>query len=69
MAIKISRLTGLAEQADVNTLWSHINATIQGLHTQCGWSPFSGMTARGQVRRVIHRGQVVFQDGKIKTIY
>lgn len=37
----------------------------QGLHTKCGWSPFSGTTVRGQVRRVRLRGHVVFEDGEI----
>jgi dihydroorotase len=40
----------------------------QGLYTKCGWSPFSGMTVRGKVRRVIYRDRVVFEDGEIKTI-
>ncbi|HOT91953.1 MAG TPA: amidohydrolase family protein [Anaerolineae bacterium] len=37
----------------------------EGLHTKCGWSPFSGMTIRGKVERVQLRGALVFQDGVI----
>lgn len=34
----------------------------KGLHTKCGWSPFSGMTVRGKVHRVQLRGQLIFQE-------
>ncbi len=36
-----------------------------GLHTKCGWTPFAGWKARGRVRRVWLRGQLVFEDGRI----
>lgn len=39
----------------------------EGLYTRCGWSPFSGMAVRGQVRRVWLRGRVVFEDGEISA--
>ena len=63
------RIFGLAEQPDT---WVDIDpqATYrlsdQGLHTKCGWSPFSGMTVRGKVCRVVLRGRVVFEDGEVK---
>lgn len=72
MAHNPRRIYGLPQQPDT---WVEIDpeATYrlsnQGLHTKCGWSPFSGMMVRGQVRRVIYRGRVVFQDGQIKTIH
>jgi dihydroorotase len=34
-----------------------------GLHTKCGWSPFSGMQVRGRVRAVRLRGATVFEQG------
>lgn len=37
----------------------------RGLHTKCGWSPFSGKRVRGRVQRVILRGEPVFADGEI----
>jgi carbamoyl-phosphate synthase/aspartate carbamoyltransferase/dihydroorotase len=37
----------------------------EGLHTKCGWSPFSGMRVRGKLRRVTLRGRVVFEEGAI----
>lgn len=37
----------------------------EDLKTKCGWTPFAGMRVHGQVRRVIIRGQVAFEDGQI----
>jgi len=36
-----------------------------GWYTRAGWSPFSGMPARGRVRRVVLRSRDVFRDGQI----
>lgn len=35
------------------------------LHTKCGWTPFAGLTAHGQVQRVILRGETVYEDGQV----
>ncbi len=35
------------------------------LFTKCGWTPFDGWKARGHVRRVWLRGELVFEDGKV----
>lgn len=35
------------------------------LYTRCGWTPFQGMSVRGQVRRVVLRGRTVFEDGHV----
>ena len=35
------------------------------LHSRCGWTPFEGWQVQGRVKRVILRGQEVYQDGKI----
>lgn len=37
----------------------------EGLFTKCGWTPFAGQRARGRVRRVWLRGQLVFEDGRV----
>ena len=37
----------------------------EDLQTKCGWTPFEGMSARGKVRQVILRGQIVYKDGAI----
>lgn len=34
-------------------------------YTRCSWTPFEGWKVRGQLRKVVLRGQVVFQDGKV----
>jgi carbamoyl-phosphate synthase/aspartate carbamoyltransferase/dihydroorotase len=33
--------------------------------TRCGWTPFEGWKVKGKVRKVVLRGQVAFEDGKI----
>ncbi len=33
--------------------------------TRCGWTPFEGWKVKGRVRRVVLRGKVVFEDGKV----
>ena len=33
--------------------------------TRCGWTPFEGWKVKGKVRKVVLRGKVVFEDGKI----
>jgi dihydroorotase-like cyclic amidohydrolase len=47
---------------DLDAAYTMSNA---GLHTKCGWSPFSGMAVRGKVERVQLRGALIFQDGVI----
>ncbi len=37
------------------------------LHTRCGWTPFAGLAVQGRVRRVILRGQVAFEEGRIRV--
>ena len=59
------RIFGLPEQpetwieVDLDTNYQLSN---EKLHTKCGWSPFSGMTVRGKVRRVQLRGHLLHQD-------
>ncbi len=68
MATNPRRIYGLPHQpdtwveVDTGTSWVISN---EGLHTKCGWSPFSGMAVTGQVRRVCLRGVLVYQDGAI----
>ncbi len=35
------------------------------LFTKCGWSPFHGKNTQGKIKRVILRGKVVFEEGRI----
>ena len=37
------------------------------LFTKCGWTPFKGLSVKGEVIRVVLRGQTVFEDGEFKT--
>jgi carbamoyl-phosphate synthase/aspartate carbamoyltransferase/dihydroorotase len=40
-----------------------INAEHQ--FTRCGWTPFEGWKVKGKVRKVVLRGEVAFEDGKV----
>ena len=33
--------------------------------TRCGWTPFEGWKVKGKMRKVVLRGKVAFEDGKI----
>jgi len=33
--------------------------------THCGWTPFEGWKVKGKVRKVVLRGRVAFEDGKV----
>lgn len=65
------RIFGLPEQPetwiDVDPDTTH-TLSDAGLHTKCGWSPFSGMTVKGKVRCVQMRGHLIFQDGEFFPI-
>ena len=34
-------------------------------YTRCGWTPFEGWKVHGRLRKVVLRGQLVIQDGKV----
>jgi carbamoyl-phosphate synthase/aspartate carbamoyltransferase/dihydroorotase len=64
------RIFGLAEAADT---WVEVDRDARYrvgdelLHTQCGWTPFAGMTVKGRVHRVVLRGRTAFEDGEIRV--
>jgi carbamoyl-phosphate synthase / aspartate carbamoyltransferase / dihydroorotase len=62
------RVFHLSEQPET---WVEVdeNATYEikaaDLHSRCGWTPFEGWKVKGKVRKVVLRGQTVFEKGKI----
>ncbi|MGC9347331.1 MAG: amidohydrolase family protein [Anaerolineae bacterium] len=68
MATNPRRIFRLPKQPDT---WIEVDLDAddvisqQGLHSKCGWSPFSGVRVRGRVHRVRFRGRAVFQEGEI----
>jgi len=64
------RIFGLPAQPET---WVEVDSDAryilsdEALFTKCGWTPFAGMAVQGQVRRVVLRGQTVFEDGKIQV--
>ncbi len=43
---------------------SHL-LTAAEMQSRCGWTPYEGMKVSGRVRRVVLRGELVYQDGKV----
>ncbi|WP_374687016.1 amidohydrolase family protein [Promineifilum sp.] len=61
------RLFGLPQQPDTRVEVDMTPYTIPagGWQTKCGWTAFAGLRAGGRVRRVVLRGQVVYEDGAV----
>ena len=68
MSTNPRKIFNLAEQPDT---WVEVDAETvreisdKGLLTRCGWTPFAGMEVHGTVRRVILRGEVVYENGQV----
>lgn len=68
MAHNPRRIFGLPEQPET---WIEVDLDAaytlsdEGLHTKCGWSPFSGMAVRGKVERVTLHGALIFENGAL----
>lgn len=39
----------------------------KSLMTRCAWTPFEGMSVQGRVRRVVLRGETVYEDGTVRA--
>lgn len=37
----------------------------QDLYTKCQWTPFDGMKVKGKIKKVLLRGEVIFDNGKV----
>lgn len=61
------RLYGLPHQPDTQVEVDMAPYTIQDqlLQTKCGWTPFAGREVIGRVHRVILRGEVVYEQGRV----
>ena len=68
MANNPRRIFNLPEQpetqveAEIGPAWT---IRDEDLHTKCGWSPFAGLTVRGRVKRVVLRGETVYENGQV----
>ncbi len=61
------RIYNLPEQPDTRVEVDMTPAIIRGAETRskCGWSPFDGMEVAGRVSRVVLRGKIVYEDGRV----
>ncbi len=68
MAHNPRRIFGLPQQPET---WIEVDGDVRWeirgaeMYTRCRWTPFEGWQARGKVRKVVLRGQLVYQDGKV----
>lgn len=44
---------------------AEVTLSSQGMQSRAGWTPFEGMSVHGLVRRVVLRGELVFEDGQV----
>lgn len=49
-------------EVDLNSEYEIKN---ENLYTKCGWTPFAGKKVKGKIKKVVLRGKVAFEDGKI----
>jgi carbamoyl-phosphate synthase/aspartate carbamoyltransferase/dihydroorotase len=62
------RIFNLPDQPDT---WVEVDENAEyeirstELHSKCGWTPFEGWQVRGRVKRVVLRGQDVYNDGEV----
>jgi carbamoyl-phosphate synthase/aspartate carbamoyltransferase/dihydroorotase len=61
------RIFGLPAQPETHVEVDMTPYTIpaDGWQTKCGWTPFAGLIAGGRVQRVVLRGQVAYEDGRV----
>lgn len=61
------RIFSLPDQENTEVHVELARSTIRNadLHTKCGWTPFDGREVAARVRRVILRGEVAYEDGKV----
>jgi dihydroorotase-like cyclic amidohydrolase len=62
-----ARIFNLPTSADthVEVEMSEYEIKDEDLKTKCGWSPFAGQKVYGKVRRVVLRGEIVFENGTV----
>jgi carbamoyl-phosphate synthase/aspartate carbamoyltransferase/dihydroorotase len=70
MAANPRRIYKLPEQPDTRVEVELTPTVIRSaaMHSKCGWTPFDGMAVAAQVRRVILRGQVAYEDGVVTAV-
>jgi dihydroorotase len=66
LAVNPRNIYGLVEQPET---WVEVDPNDRyvfsdhSLYTKCGWSPFSGISIKGRIRKVVLRGKEVVKDG------
>jgi carbamoyl-phosphate synthase/aspartate carbamoyltransferase/dihydroorotase len=62
------RIFSLPEQGET---WIELDPQVRTeihaaeMHSKCGWTPFEGWKVKGAVRKVVLRGKIAFQEGRL----
>ena len=61
------RIFGLPDQPEtrVEVDMTPYAIPADGWQTKCGWTPFAGLMAGGRVSRVVLRGEVAYENGRV----
>lgn len=62
------RIFGLPEQEHTEVqvvIGAPYTIGNEQVHSKCGWTPFADMRVTGRVQRVILRGRVAYEDGRV----
>ena len=68
MSTNVRRIFGLPDQPET---WVEVDLdaedeiTARSMYSKAGWTPFEGWKTRGQVRRVVLRGESAVKDGQV----
>jgi len=68
LVVNPRRIFGLPEQADTRVEVDPDESWVihaSDLHTRCDWTPYEGRQVRGRVTRVVLRGEIVFEGGRV----
>ena len=68
MSDNVHRIFGVPAQQET---WVEVDLdaqssiTAQSMHSKAGWTPFEGWQTHGAIRKVVLRGETVYQDGAV----
>ena len=68
MSVNPRRIFGVPDQPET---WvevdpeAKVTLSSRNMHSRAGWTPYEGMQVHGLVRRVVLRGETVFEDGQV----
>lgn len=68
MSANVRRIFGVPEQPET---WvdvdpdAEVTLSSRGMQSRAGWTPYEGLRVYGLIRRVVLRGEIVYEDGQV----